>query len=149
MVQFSHSDAISVLIEHLPEDEVTVAQFEWSNAPPEDTYTIPVGLNISIEFDGHFPVRPKSIQRYDNHETDEAESALGELFGEEMVVSMDDARKAGNIVLTLVLSPENRAKLAELQLSSPSTPHKLRKVCSDLAGPTVLLAQHDKTNEAA
>src|SRR5690606_24305876 len=126
MAMVEHRGAISVVIEDYPEDGVTKANFIWPSDQPDDIYTIDASPDVSVALDAHFPLRP-SLVRWHRSDTIGSDTIIRNLFGEEARDAMLDAKKVGYAALRLVLSRREKLSLAELQLSSPSTPLQIRR----------------------
>lgn len=138
VLYFDHDTTTSVTIEHLEEDRIVVASFDWEIAQPDDTYTIDATHNVSLELDRHFPARLARIMLTD---TEHAPSliALEQLVGEELSSAMQTAPRIGLCSLMLTLTDPQRLAIANLQMSSPSTPPLLRRACRFImAGATIL-----------
>jgi len=115
-----------------------VASFEWPSEQPNDTYTIDVTQNISVELDEHFPVRPSGVRWYPDEEHTEYDiGELRRLFGQELTEAMATVETIGFCSLQLALGREERFALADLQLQSPSTPPALRRACASFLGEVV------------
>ena len=115
------------MIAYSEHDLRTTASFEWALSQPQDTYTIDVAPNVSLELDRHFPIRPASIGVQDPDGT--CEEALIPYVGEELSAAIAAAPRVGFSVINLVLSPENRSRIVQLQAHSPSTPPVVRRAC--------------------
>jgi hypothetical protein len=148
MVNPTRQDPICAMIEHRSEAPIisrmandrlgvvaqglTVAELRWPLSQPEDTYTIGVGRDLSIEFDRHFPIRPSGVtlQAANWNEND---ALILQYFGEEFSDAMKQARKQGMVIIEFTLGQEQRVGLRDLQVESPSTPWRLRQACGNLA----------------
>ena len=128
---------ISVFVEHLPDDLITVARFDWNpggeashpDQRPSPTYTIDISRTLSLELDRHWAIHPSLLSWQDIPEEVGNEASIEALFGSEMSAAMLQARRTGFHVLGLTLDKQSKSALAELQYRSPSTPPALRKLC--------------------
>lgn len=132
MLRVTNLNTTSIVIEHNPTSDLTVASFEWPIANPERTYTIDVGEHVSIELDRAFGVRPAGVTLA-GPENQTSLSVISRLFGENFARAMVSARVAGMCVLKLTLDDNKRLAIAETQLASPSTPATIRAVCEAVA----------------
>ena len=130
MAEGISSDTISVVFEHIPDDDRTTAHFFWPSSQPKQRYTIDRG-NVSIRFDEHAPVRPDRLVLQSNAAIG-AESVTDDLFGTEFTGQLVAARIAGFGAMQLSLSESSRLTLARLQFESPSTPASLQRVLSGI-----------------
>jgi hypothetical protein len=119
-------NTIPVSVEHLPDDHLIVASLHWPIAQPEDTYTIDVGEQLSLELDKHFPVRPSHVAIHDQPKNASI-IALEAFFGEAFTYAMQEAPRIGFCTLELVFTKQNRLAIAKLQIDSPSTPPLLKR----------------------
>ena len=112
------SDEVLILNTYVPEDELTVASFDWrSGGVAEETYTIPLTDAVSLKLDQHIHVRPASVTVLDSGVEQSAEQ-LSSLFGEEFSEQLLSTRHAigGFAVLHYSLAAENRFAIAKRQL---------------------------------
>lgn len=121
---------VTIVAEHLPVDSfrdgLSIAHFTWPDLQPRDTYTVALNDFVSLELDGHLPVRPSSVSLYDEADKASIES-LANVFGEEFTRVLKSARFLGVATLgNFSLSDDQRHTIARLQQSSPSTPPILR-----------------------
>lgn len=127
MSELAFDTTLSVVIAYSEHDQRTTASFEWPTAMPEDTYTVDLAPNVSLELDRHFPIRLASIGVQEPDGT--CEEALVPFVGEALSAAIAAAPRIGFSVMSLALSPENRKNIAQLQAHSPSTPPVIRRAC--------------------
>lgn len=121
---------VTIVAEYIPADNfragLSIAHFNWPDLQPRDTYTIALDNFVSLELDGHLPVRPSAVSLYDDADKTSKET-LSATLGEEFTRLLESARFLGVSTLSnYALSEEQRRAIAVIQQNSPSTPPILR-----------------------
>lgn len=126
MASYQERHTIPVVVEN--DSGLLIANFNWGEQPPYDTYTIDVASAISVRLDKHLPVRPAQVT-WDREAGVGSETVVDELFGRGMSDAMLTAATAGFCAIDLSLSPDNRQAIARLQIDSPSSPRSIKEAC--------------------
>ena len=128
MSEYQPITTISVLIEHIPDDHITVGNFQWPIANPIETYNVNVSPHITFELDTAFPVRLARILIEDT--ADQAEQGvLSPFVGEDVGRALRTAQLFGILMLQTTLTPSNRIAFARLQRDNAATPPTIKNAC--------------------
>jgi hypothetical protein len=127
-------DHISVAVNYMPDDHITVADLIWGDDfinAPHTSYTSDISKRTSIAFNRYFPVHPVRVQRLDEalqspEEVQRGLNVLTACFGGEFKENLVRAPEIGMFAMSLSLAKNHRLALARIQLESPSTPSALR-----------------------
>lgn len=135
------SERIPIIAENVPGSRLLggflVARFMWPEGPAKDTYTVAPSPETSLELDAHIPVRPQTLRVF--HEASRAENSILEvLVGANVAAALQETRGVGSTTIFAALTEMNRFAIASLQAESPSTPPRLRELC------TVMAATHNE-----